>query len=622
MRSIIVLSTLLGLTCAAPRPQSIDTAGVEAAPDPVFVVPSYTLLEEDGATNEPAIAARARLLRRDGTCAVQPAGSGPVSSPDTVEAFRSNPVYSTIALGAPSPDGYSVVMQNANASLSASKYMGLRTLKSFDTLGCASLCDQAIGCQAFNMYIERDPSLDPNTVNCPNPPSITNFKCTLWGATVSAAQATNKGQFRASFEVVIAGSNAYNRASPPPEISCYTGPTQLAGAINAPLNAQGQNTYMGYKYYPFSQTQGYDTSTCAASCNAETAYNSRHPAADGSYKTCVFFNAYVLSMNGVPQGLYCSMYTQTWAASYATNYGQYRGTDRYTVSRSYSYTLNSGSDGSGSCGPSPPVQSSTSRSSTLQTSTSQRTSSSTSASATDSAIDSSTTAEASSSSTTADLEPTTTFESTTSSQSTTTSAESVTSAEATTSAKTIASSDSSSTTIETISSSSTSAATSSTSTSVTSPTSVTSSTSMTSSTGVTSSTSTSTSTSTTPTSTALAKFCLQDPSTGQFATLWKGGNGLSFGSITKKNFPSLFTLDAQSRLTSTVSGYYAVLNIATFGSDGASQGHVEGVTLDQSSGNPNYKPLWESHVQVRSQLSRCGQVPGNAQPGPYDYARE
>ncbi|KAL8748419.1 MAG: hypothetical protein Q9184_007315, partial [Pyrenodesmia sp. 2 TL-2023] len=279
-------------------------AGVEAAPDPVFVIPSYTLLEEDGATNEPAIAARARLLRRDGTCAVQPAGSGPVSSPDTVEAFRSNPAYSTLALGAPTPDGYSVVMQNANASLSASNYMGLRTLKSYDTLGCASLCDQAIGCQAFNMYIERDPSLDPNTVNCPNPPSITNFKCTLWGAAVSAAQAKNTGQYRASFQVVIAGSNAYNRASPPPEISCYTGPTKLAGAINAPLNAQGQNTYMGYKYHPFSQTQGYDPSECAADCNAQTAYNSRHPAADGTYQTCVFFNAYVLSMNGVPQGLY------------------------------------------------------------------------------------------------------------------------------------------------------------------------------------------------------------------------------------------------------------------------------------------------------------------------------
>ncbi|KAL8903140.1 MAG: hypothetical protein Q9207_004127 [Kuettlingeria erythrocarpa] len=566
MRSIIVLSTLLGLTCAAPRPQNIDTAGVEAAPDPVFIVPSYTLLEEDGATNEPAIAARRRLLRRDGTCAVQPAGSGPVSSPDTVEAFMSNPAYGALATSAPSPDGYSVVMINANASLSASNYMGLRTLKSFDTLGCAQLCDQTTGCQAFNMYIERDPSLDPNTVNCPNPPSITNFKCTMWGAAVSAAQATNKGQYRASFQVVITGSNAYNRASPPPEISCYTGPTKLPGAINAPLNAQGQNTYMGYKYHPFSQTQGYDPSTCAADCNAQTAYNSRHPAADGTYQTCVFFNAYVLSMNGVPQGLYCSMYTQVWAASYATNYGQYRGTDRYTVSRSYSYSLNSGSDGNGGiCGPSTPSQSSTlssiSRISTVQTSTSQTSTSQTSTSesmTSSSSIDSTTTTQttSSSSSSTADSEPATTSSSTTSATSTST--------ESTTSATSTSTSDSATSVTSTSTTESTTSAVSTTSSIV--PT-------------------------TSTTASEPTTFCLQDPSTGQFATLWRGGNGLSFGAVTKKNFPSLFTLDAQARLTSTITGYYAVLNLATFGNDGASQGHIEGVTLAQSTGNQIYRYL-------------------------------
>ena len=52
-----------------------------------------------------------------------------------------------------------------------------------------------------------------------------------------------------------------------------------------------------------------------------------------------FFNVYVLSENAVPQGLYCSLYSQTWDRSYGTNYGQYRGSDRYTVSQSYSYSL-------------------------------------------------------------------------------------------------------------------------------------------------------------------------------------------------------------------------------------------------------------------------------------------
>lgn len=32
------------------------------------------------------------------------------------------------------------------------------------------------------------------------------------------------------------------------------------------------------------------------------------------------------------------MYNKTWDRSYGTNYGQYRGSDRYTVSESYSYS--------------------------------------------------------------------------------------------------------------------------------------------------------------------------------------------------------------------------------------------------------------------------------------------
>ena len=92
--------------------------------------------------------------------------------------------------------------------------MGLYTLQSYDTLTCASKCDQASGCEAFNLYIERDPSLDPNAQNCPNPPSTTNYKCTIWGVAVTAGEATNYGQWRDSFHVVIAGSNGARPKDP------------------------------------------------------------------------------------------------------------------------------------------------------------------------------------------------------------------------------------------------------------------------------------------------------------------------------------------------------------------------------------------------------------------------
>ena len=112
-----------------------------------------------------------------------------------------------MANNAPTPDGYTLVFNNLGASLQASKYMGLYTLTSYDTLTCASKCDRASGCSAFNLYLERDPTVNASVQNCPNPPSTTNYKCTLWGAPVSSQEATNSGQYQASFHVVIAGSN-------------------------------------------------------------------------------------------------------------------------------------------------------------------------------------------------------------------------------------------------------------------------------------------------------------------------------------------------------------------------------------------------------------------------------
>ncbi|KAL9059516.1 MAG: hypothetical protein Q9206_001453 [Seirophora lacunosa] len=223
MRSACVLSALVAFAAAAPAPspQLIDIATVDAAPEPVMVSAPLDVLSDT-----PLKKRDSAVVKRDGDCAAQPTGSGPVSTPDTAAAFLA--------------DG---------------------------------------GLQAFNMYIERDPSLNPNAEDCPNPPSTTNFKCTLWGAPVVAEQATNKGQWRDSFQVVITGSNGYNKASPPDPIDGFTGPTGLEGAINAPLD-NGKNTYLGNRYYPFSQSQAYTPSTCAAACHAETAYNSRHPSAD------------------------------------------------------------------------------------------------------------------------------------------------------------------------------------------------------------------------------------------------------------------------------------------------------------------------------------------------------
>ncbi|MCJ1404934.1 hypothetical protein MMC11_008160 [Xylographa trunciseda] len=346
MRSAFLAFGLIGTALALPRPQEIDLDGVAAAADPVIITPPYDVASNlpsiltttsvaPIATDGPDSRKRSDIVveKRDGTCAPLPTGSGPVPSPDTVAAFQSDPDLQALATNAPTPYGYASVFTNLAASVNAPNYMGLHTVTSFDTLGCANLCDRASGCTAFNIYIERDPSVSPNSINCPNPPSVTNFKCTLYGTPLTSDEAKNTGQYRDSFQIVIVGSNAYNKNTPPPAISGFTGPVELGGAINAP------NSYMGYQFFPFSQTQGFDPTTCASACTAQTTYDENHPNPDCSYQPCIFFNAYVLSEDGIPQGLYCSMYNATWAPSYGTNYGQYRGSDRYTVSDSYSYSL-------------------------------------------------------------------------------------------------------------------------------------------------------------------------------------------------------------------------------------------------------------------------------------------
>ena len=205
-------------------------------------------------------------------------------------------------------------------------------MESFDTTKCQQYCDAAPDCYGINIFIERDPSLTPSET-CPDPNSTTNYKCSLWGHEITKDDATNFGQWRDQFHVVISGSNGYFKDGPPPSYANFSGPSELGGSINAPVDS---NSYMGSKVYPGP----YDPGQCATSCQETTAYDKAHLIRpDGTYDACNFFNAYVLSKNNEPQGTYCAMYTMAWDKSYSTNYGYEDGSDYYSVSQSYAYTL-------------------------------------------------------------------------------------------------------------------------------------------------------------------------------------------------------------------------------------------------------------------------------------------
>jgi hypothetical protein len=122
------------------------------------------------------------------------------SSPDDPQTFKDFPEFAAkanfYAQPANVPQGYSLAFSNLKASNSILPYLGFKNLDTYDPIACQVYCDQQDGCTAFNIYYERDPTVDPNDASCENPASLTNIKCVRWGAPVSAATAVNNGQTR------------------------------------------------------------------------------------------------------------------------------------------------------------------------------------------------------------------------------------------------------------------------------------------------------------------------------------------------------------------------------------------------------------------------------------------
>jgi len=57
--------------------------------------------------------------------------------------------------------------------------MGYTLLTDYDQQKCADKCTKINGCQAFNIYYERDPLKNPDSDDCKNPGSTTNIKVNI-----------------------------------------------------------------------------------------------------------------------------------------------------------------------------------------------------------------------------------------------------------------------------------------------------------------------------------------------------------------------------------------------------------------------------------------------------------
>ncbi|KAI7184508.1 hypothetical protein KC363_g7670 [Hortaea werneckii] len=347
------------------------------------------------------------FINPEDPCAPQPDGYGPVPTSDTDSDFLAFSSLHSLAQAAPTKipstecTEYTQVFKDLDGSVSAQSYMGLYTLDSYDPALCAAKCDAAELCTSFNIYAERDPSLNPSANDstaatvwgywCPNPPSMTSFKCTLWGSNIDASVATNMGQYREQFHVVITASNGYDKTDVtiPPEVtqnittsavpsttssssssssssstSTSTTPATTTAKSSTlttktsttststkalttstakpghpwskPTNCNGKainasKYFLGARFFPGP----FNPQVCSDYALAQNALNK----AKGVTQQCQMFNAYYLNKNGVPYGTYCGLYNSRLDTSFATYKGGKAGRDAYECRHSWTYSL-------------------------------------------------------------------------------------------------------------------------------------------------------------------------------------------------------------------------------------------------------------------------------------------
>ncbi|KAI4850606.1 hypothetical protein E4T44_02643, partial [Aureobasidium sp. EXF-8845] len=225
------------------------------------------------------------------------------------------------------PSGYTPAFSNLQGSTQANGYLTYKTLSKYDPQQCTAACDKISSCQFANIYYEKDPDSNNNPVDV--------VKCSLYSMPQTNTTATNKGQWRGTFHVLVTGSNGYNKAAAPKTPAGYSLVT-LPGAVNAPIyDSVGQWRFIQPVYL-----SSYDPALCSAACDKQTAWDKSQATDDCNYKTCVYANMYILSQNGIPKTVVCALYTEATDSKYADNFGYSTDTDSYQVSNSIALTNN------------------------------------------------------------------------------------------------------------------------------------------------------------------------------------------------------------------------------------------------------------------------------------------
>lgn len=332
-------STQQTTTVAVSSPAPTSTGIVPSTCTPVSWTNTFAFTTATGCAQPFEVGTFCGFINPEDPCAPQPDGYGPKAKVDTADGFLADDSLHNIAKNAKDPKGYASTFKDLNAAVNANTYLGFDTLKSYDVDSCAAKCDNTDLCTSFNIYIERDPAWNPEQCSCPNPSSITNYKCSYWGSGVTADAAVNQGQNRTGgFQVVITGSNGYTKANTttPATPSGCSKPKKCGAVHDHPRTCLGQHFFSG----PF------DVSLCSKYAQAQNAKNvaSSYWSKWSSYfgynpGKCNFFNAFMIKENGIPKGTYCKLFTQQYEPSAATYQPGKQGSSFYETETSWSYCL-------------------------------------------------------------------------------------------------------------------------------------------------------------------------------------------------------------------------------------------------------------------------------------------
>ncbi|KAK0557138.1 hypothetical protein OC844_005658 [Tilletia horrida] len=330
----IDISSLAAAAAIQPTivpPPQIKTDIVDIDPDVVAAAVSDQA--DDQTAESPTVDASDASYKRDlvkrvnptwqgySVCGTQLPTSGPlVNNPDTPDAFRADQTLYGISKAAKTPYGFNRNYAGLTAvyeTKQANAYLGNLRLQTYDPSICANSCQQDItGCQGFNIYFERTPSINMLGVDltkCNNPPSITRIGCQFWGTALSIEGATNAGQLRGNyFKTARAGSNAYSIPFSPGPLDGATGPTPLPGKISNKLAVGNLAGVVMFTQNPYADAQ-----FCIDLANKSWGKSWR------SFITWQSFRA------GVYVGQGCIVYTKAgWTAADATDVGQYGAADK------------------------------------------------------------------------------------------------------------------------------------------------------------------------------------------------------------------------------------------------------------------------------------------------------